>query len=138
MVLEIANTIACLPIRVYNLVVSFHQRLSGGGYSPLRSYFIGSCGEQNCHRRNAQNGLLQAIIAAVIFAGCRGVLVPELENYESALLIRLEHDYGLQHGFARDLVLDDRGCGNDGSTFHQQQALDRLVMLAIETLWSAP
>ena len=67
-----------------------------------------------------------------------GVPVPELENYESALMTRLERDYGLHHGLARDLVLDDRGCGNDGSPFHQQQALDRLVMLAIETLWSAP
>jgi len=64
--------------------------------------------------------------------------VPDLKAYEITLLNTLEQDYGLHHGLAHDLVVGDRGWGNDGSYFGQQQALDRLVMLAIEVLWSKP
>ena len=64
--------------------------------------------------------------------------MPELEAYEITLLNALKQDYGLQHGLAHDLVMEDRGWGNDGSHFGQQQALERLTMLAIEVLWSTP
>lgn len=61
-----------------------------------------------------------------------------LEAYEISLLNTLEQDYGLRHGLALDLVIQDRGWGNEGSDSGQQQALDRLVMMAIEVLWSTP
>lgn len=62
----------------------------------------------------------------------------DLEAYEITLLNTLEKDYGLYHGLARRLVLEDRGWGNDGSYLAQEQALDRLTMVAIEVLWSKP
>jgi hypothetical protein len=66
------------------------------------------------------------------------MIVADLEAYEVTLLNALEHDLGLHRGLAEEMVIADRGWGNDGSRSGQQQALDRLMMLAIETLWSVP
>jgi hypothetical protein len=64
--------------------------------------------------------------------------MPDFEVYEKKLLDTLEGDFGLGYGMACRLVIEDRGWGNDGSFAAQQQALDRLLMGAVETLWSAP
>jgi len=64
--------------------------------------------------------------------------VSNLQAYEIALLNILVQEYGLRRGLAYELVMEDRGWGNDGSRCAQEQALDRIAMMAIAVLWSVP
>jgi len=57
------------------------------------------------------------------------------ETFEATLLQRLTSEYGLEADFARELLEVERV---DGGMNADDATMDRLLMLAIEWLWSKP